>query len=967
MTLEAKLRITGDTAQAVKALRDVKKEAEGLKAAATTSSGAKPFAEVSAGAAEASTQVKRTVADIKAEAAERKAAAAADKLQAAETRKRLADEKKAAQEADAVIRQARNQARQLGPQVTDIVVGLATGQSPFYVLLQQGGQLRDLFGGVGGALKALGSIFTVTRVLVGGFAAALGLVAYEAIQGRRESDALNKTLALTGNIAGTSQGQFTALANQIASSQKAAIGSVRETLAALVATGDFTQVSLESAGRAATTLQKLTGQTTEETLKQFADMSSGVAAWAAKSNRAYNFLTVEQYRYIQSLEAQGRTQEAMKVTLDALNNTLTQRAVPAVGFFERAWAGVGRALSGVLEQLRAIGREKTPQENLDDITKRLENVRNQLQGRGGKRKETLLGEESELVAQQAAAQEMLRLTTRSADQQAAALAKNQEEIKKESKSYQDSLTQIALAGIQQRLAKELAAIDQEQSKAEIANAKGLTSQLAYDLKLNELEEKRLQAQARALEAQKRAESGRKVTTPEDTAARTAAVKQLDAQLTALNAKIFENAQKAVVAIETDQLEELRKRYADWQQTFQESYQRVSELANENAQNAAEQISDPFVRATEKASVGVAGLRKELFELQNRVKLQISLTVDPSARAELERQLELLQSDADEAVANRTRSEVFTSLQTSFAELNQSLTLSEQKLALAVEQGALTTEEAEKRKFAARAQALPQLEEILQRLQRMANTDAERNAIEALVQDIQKLKGEASELEQTFRTAGVSNLTTALNDVSSGAKSAKDALLDMVSSFAKTMLNVLNQRLAEKLVKQFTDAAGSNGSGFLGALGSIVGSVAGYFGGGSAGYGSGGFSSGGGYGNYLHSGGIAGAGGWLQRVPAAAFAYAPRYHSGGIAGLKPNEVPAVLEAGEEVLKTSDPRHARNYAGAVGDINIGVTVSGAGGSDDDKRGFGDELAQRIRGVTLDVIAEQKRQGGVLSGRR
>jgi len=43
--------------------------------------------------------------------------------------------------------------RALGPQITDIFVGLATGQSPMMVLLQQGGQLRDQFAlaGVAGA------------------------------------------------------------------------------------------------------------------------------------------------------------------------------------------------------------------------------------------------------------------------------------------------------------------------------------------------------------------------------------------------------------------------------------------------------------------------------------------------------------------------------------------------------------------------------------------------------------------------------------------------------------------------------------------------------------------------------------------------------------------------------------------------------------------------------------------------
>ncbi|WP_241630903.1 phage tail length tape measure family protein, partial [Rosenbergiella nectarea] len=46
--------------------------------------------------------------------------------------------------------------RMIPAQMTDIVVGLSTGQSPFMVLMQQGGQLKDLFGGIGPAIRGVG-------------------------------------------------------------------------------------------------------------------------------------------------------------------------------------------------------------------------------------------------------------------------------------------------------------------------------------------------------------------------------------------------------------------------------------------------------------------------------------------------------------------------------------------------------------------------------------------------------------------------------------------------------------------------------------------------------------------------------------------------------------------------------------------------------------------------------------------
>src|SRR3546814_418098 len=61
----------------------------------------------------------------------------------------------------------------------------------------------------------------------------------------------------------------------------------------------------------------------------------------------------------------------------------------------------------------------------------------------------------------------------------------------------------------------------------------------------------------------------------------------------------------------------------------------------------------------------------------------------------------------------------------------------------------------------------------------------------------------------------------------------------------------------------------------------------------------------------HAGGIAGSGGRIRSgLSPLLFGSAPRYHGGGIAGMAPDEVPAVLRRGEEVLTRGDPRHRAN---------------------------------------------------------
>lgn len=95
---------------------------------------------------------------------------------------------------------------------------------------------------------------------------------------------------------------------------------------------------------------------------------------------------------------------------------------------------------------------------------------------------------------------------------------------------------------------------------------------------------------------------------------------------------------------------------------------------------------------------------------------------------------------------------------------------------------------------------------------------------------------------------------------------------------------------------------------------------------------------------LHDGGVAGAGGASRTVPSAAFAGAPRYHSGGIAGLRPDEVPAILQRGERVLPVG--------AGGGGTVVNVIESPGQGGQVRQRQENGqtitDVLVDRIRSV-------------------
>ncbi|SNR45139.1 phage tail tape measure C-terminal domain-containing protein [Puniceibacterium sediminis] len=84
-----------------------------------------------------------------------------------------------------------------------------------------------------------------------------------------------------------------------------------------------------------------------------------------------------------------------------------------------------------------------------------------------------------------------------------------------------------------------------------------------------------------------------------------------------------------------------------------------------------------------------------------------------------------------------------------------------------------------------------------------------------------------------------------------------------------------------------------------------------------------FSGAGGiFANVLHAGGMVGSAGPSRMVPAMAFAAAPRMHGGGMAGLRHDEVPAILQRGERVLSR---REAQSYG--AGGVNVTIMARDA----------------------------------------
>ncbi|HFE3510801.1 TPA: phage tail length tape measure family protein [Klebsiella aerogenes] len=264
--------------------------------------------------------------------------------------------------------------RMIPAQMTDIVVGLSTGQSPFMVLMQQGGQLKDMFGGIGPAIKGVGTYvmglvnpFTITAAAVG----VLGLAYYK---GAQEQDEFYKSLVLTGNQVGKTSGQLADMAARAGAVADSTTGKAASTLNQLVSSGKVAGDSLERVTTAVIKISDATGIATEKLVSDLNDIAADPVAAITKLNDQYHFLTLATYNQIKALQDEGNQQEAARVATDAYANTMKQRANDIhqnLGLLESAWDSLGKAAKGAWDAMLNIGREQTLQDKLSTLNENI--------------------------------------------------------------------------------------------------------------------------------------------------------------------------------------------------------------------------------------------------------------------------------------------------------------------------------------------------------------------------------------------------------------------------------------------------------------------------------------------------------------------------------------------------------------------------------------------------------------------
>lgn len=250
-------------------------------------------------------------------------------------------------------------------QFTDIFTSIAAGQPITMVALQQGGQLKDIFGGLGPAARALGGYilglinpFTVSAAA----AAALGYAFYK---GTEESDAYSNALILTGNSAGLTADQLGSMAKQV-SATVGTTGVAASVLASLAGSGKIAGDSFMDVAQAAVSMEEATGKAVSETIAEFVKLADDPVKASVALNTQYNYLTSSVYSQITALEQQGKHADAVKLATEAFADAINERTpkiIENLSWWERGYNAVAKAA----DNLKNIGRP-----SIDDDIARME-------------------------------------------------------------------------------------------------------------------------------------------------------------------------------------------------------------------------------------------------------------------------------------------------------------------------------------------------------------------------------------------------------------------------------------------------------------------------------------------------------------------------------------------------------------------------------------------------------------------
>ncbi|CZY75693.1 MULTISPECIES: phage tail tape measure protein [Enterobacter] len=250
--------------------------------------------------------------------------------------------------------------RTLPAQFTDIATQLAGGQSPFLILLQQGGQIKDQFGSVQGALSGVGEyirsmagMINPTTIALGGLIGTIGLLAAAAYNSSEQFDQVARSVIMMGGAGFASMQQLNEAAEEVAGKTNTSISSTVDTLVTLNDTGKYTASQMKQIATAITLMGKA-GNDTKTAMADFGKIVSDPVKGLASLNEQYGFVDEAMIKHIIQLRKQKGEQAAVTEAINLFAGVMAKRAEEtnnATDNIGRTWESLKKSASDTFGEI----------------------------------------------------------------------------------------------------------------------------------------------------------------------------------------------------------------------------------------------------------------------------------------------------------------------------------------------------------------------------------------------------------------------------------------------------------------------------------------------------------------------------------------------------------------------------------------------------------------------------------------
>ncbi|TFX18523.1 phage tail tape measure protein, partial [Escherichia coli] len=288
------------------------------------------------------------------------------KKQAAAVEQGLSRQALAAQKAGMSVGQYKAAMRMLPMQFTDVATQLAGGQNPWLILLQQGGQVKDSFGGLIPMFRGLAGAVSLPAVGITSLVAATGALAYAWYQGDSTLSAFNKTLVLSGNQSGLTAERMLTL-SRAGQAAGLTFNQAGESLAALVSAGVRGGEQFDAINQSVARFASASGVEVDKVAEAFGKLTTDPTLGLMAMARQFRNVTAEQIAYVAQLQRSGDEAGALQAANEAATKGFddqTRRLKENMGTLE-TWADkTGKAFKSMWDAILDIGRPDTAQEML---------------------------------------------------------------------------------------------------------------------------------------------------------------------------------------------------------------------------------------------------------------------------------------------------------------------------------------------------------------------------------------------------------------------------------------------------------------------------------------------------------------------------------------------------------------------------------------------------------------------------